>query len=295
MRPAFRAIFQGVWRVNRSRTFLLMVALTVLFVFVGGFIGGRQGALVAFLLAAGMNFFSYWFSDRLVLNRYRAREVGPGDSSRLYPIISSLARSAGMPMPRVFLIPERNPNAFATGRDPRHAAVAATEGIMEILDDNELSGVMAHELAHVRNRDILTSTIAATFAGAIATLGQIAGFGLRGDRRRTNPLGLLLVVVAAPLGAMLLRMAISRTREYAADRGGATISGKPLALANALAKLQLGVKRIPISRGNPAHSHLFIVNPFTGGLQKLFSTHPPMEERIRRLKLLGLGKDNVPL
>jgi heat shock protein HtpX len=272
-----------------------MVALTVLFVFVGGFIGGRQGALIAFLLAAGMNFFSYWFSDKLVLNRYRAREVGPGDRSRLYPIVSSLAGHAGLPTPRVFLIPERNPNAFATGRDPRHAAVAATEGIMEILDDDELAGVMAHELAHVKNRDILTSTIAATFAGAIATLGQIAGFGLGGDRRRTNPLGLLLVVVAAPLGAMLLRMAISRTREYAADRGGAAISGRPLALANALAKLQLGVKRTPISRGNPAHSHLFIVNPFTGGLQKLFSTHPPMEERIRRLKLLGLGKDKIPL
>ncbi len=273
--------------MNRTRTFGLMVALTVLFVLVGGFIGGRQGVVVAFLLAAGMNFFSYWFSDKLVLRRYRAQEVGPEDRSRLYPTVAALAQSAGLPMPRVFLIPERTPNAFATGRNPQNAAVAATQGILEILDDDELAGVMAHELTHVKNRDILTSTIAATFAGAIATLGQIARFGVGSRERRSNPIGLLLIVVAAPLGAMLLRMAISRTREYAADRGGAEISAKPLALAGALEKLHFGAQHIPITRGNPAHSHLFIVNPFMGGLQKLFSTHPPMGERIRRLRLLA--------
>ncbi len=264
-----------------------MVALTVMFVLVGGFVGGRQGAVLAFILAAGMNFFSYWFSDKLVLRNYRAHEVRPEDGSRLYPIVQSLAQKAGLPMPRVFLIPEANPNAFATGRNPQHAAVAATEGIMGILSDEELAGVMAHELTHVKNRDILTSTIAATFAGAIATLGQISRFGVGSDRQRSNPLGLLLIVVAAPLGAMLLRMAISRTREYAADRGGAEISSTPLALASALEKLHLGSQRVPIQRGNPAHSHLFIVNPFLGGLQKMFSTHPPMEERIRRLRLMA--------
>jgi len=273
--------------VNRSRTFALMVALTVLFVFVGGYIGGSQGAVLAFLLAAGMNLFSYWFSDKLILRRYRASELNPENTSRLYSIVAALAKNADLPMPRVFLIPERNPNAFATGRNPAHAAVAATQGILEILNDDELAGVMAHELAHVKNRDILTSTIAATFAGAIATLGQIAGFGVGTQRRRSNPIGLLLIIVAAPMGAMLLRMAISRTREYAADKGGAKISAKPLALASALGKLQLGAQNIPITRGNPAHSHLFIVNPFMGGLQKLFSTHPPMEERIRRLKRLA--------
>lgn len=264
-----------------------MVALTVLFVIVGGYIGGTQGAVLAFILAAGINFFSYWFSDKLVLRRYRAQELSPDTDSRLYAIVAALAKNAGLPMPRVFLIPERNPNAFATGRNPQHAAVAATQGLMEILSDEELSGVMAHELAHVKNRDILTSTIAATFAGAIATLGQIAGFGVGVQRRRSNPIGMLLIIVAAPLGAMLLRMAISRTREYAADRGGAKISTKPLALASALEKLQLGTQRFPLTRGNPAHSHLFIVNPFMGGLQKLFSTHPPMEERIRRLNRIA--------
>lgn len=270
--------------MNRFRTFLLMVSLTILFVLVGGALGGRQGAFWAFIMAAGMNLFSYWFSDKLVLRRYRAAEVGPEEGGRLYSIVARLTERVGMPMPRVFLIPERTPNAFATGRNPRHAAVAATRGILEILDDDELSGVMAHELAHVRNRDILTGTIAATFAGAVAMLGQFARFGV-GDRRRgSNPLGLLLIVVGAPLAAMAIRMAISRTREFAADEGGAEISGKPRSLASALGKLQRGVQLVPMSRGNPAHSHMFIVNPFFGGLQKMFSTHPPTEERIRRLQ-----------
>ena len=264
-----------------------MVSLTVLFVIIGGAVGGKQGTVVAFLIAAAMNVFSYWFSDKLVLRRYRAAQVGPNDQSRLYPIVAELAEKAEMPMPKVFVIPERNPNAFATGRNPQHAAVAATEGILNILDDEELSGVMGHELAHVKHRDILTGTIAATFAGAIAMLGQFARFGVGSQGRRNNPLGTILILVGAPLGAMLIRMAVSRVREYAADEGGAQISGKPLALASALGKLHQGVQAFPLTRGNPAHSHMFIMNPFFGGLQKFFSTHPPAEERIRRLRLLS--------
>ena len=193
-----------------------------------------------------------------------------------------------MPMPRVFLIPQPTPNAFATGRDPEHAAVAATEGILDILDDDELRGVMAHELAHVRHRDILTGTIAATFAGAIAMLGHMAYYGAGSRDRSANPIMLIVIMIGAPVAAMIIRMAISRTREYAADEGGAEIGGQPLALASALAKLHRGVKAVPMQRGNPAHSHMFIVNPFLGGgMQRLFSTHPPMDERIRRLELLA--------
>jgi heat shock protein HtpX len=267
---------------------MLMVGLTILLVLVGGALGGRQGAVWAFIIAAGMNFFTYWFSDKMVLRKYRAAEVGPNDGGRLYAIVAELTQRAGLPMPKVFLIPERTPNAFATGRNPQHAAVAATQGILEILDDDELTGVMAHELAHVRNRDILTGTIAATLAGAVAMMGQFARFGV-GGRHRNNPLGMLLIIVGAPLAAMAIRMAISRTREYAADQGGAEISGKPRSLATALAKLQQGARSIPMSRGNPAHSHMFIVNPFFGGLQKMFSTHPPVEERIRRLEAMAGG------
>ncbi|MBN2033164.1 MAG: zinc metalloprotease HtpX [Deltaproteobacteria bacterium] len=273
--------------MNRTRTFFLMVLLTILFVVIGGAVGGRQGAFMAFVVAAAMNFFSYWFSDKMILKRYAASQVGPEDQSRLYKIIADLAQNAGLPMPKVFVIPERNPNAFATGRNPEHAAVAATEGILKILDDDELSGVMAHELAHVKNRDILTGTIAATFAGAVAMLGQFARFGVGSQGRRGNPLGTMLIVIGAPLGAMLIRMAVSRVREYAADEGGAEISREPLALATALEKLHRGVQLAPLTRGNPAHSHMFIMNPFFGGLQRLFSTHPPVEERIRRLRLLA--------
>jgi heat shock protein HtpX len=279
--------------MNRGRTFSLMLLLTILFVFVGGAVGGSEGVIMAFLIAAGINFFSYWFSDKMILKRYAASEVGPEDQSRLYSIVAELAQKADLPMPRVFVIPEQNPNAFATGRNPKHAAVAATEGILEILDDDELSGVMAHELTHVKNRDILTGSIAATFAGAIAMLGQFARFGVGNQDRRGNVLGALLIFIGAPLGAMLIRMAVSRVREYAADEGGAEISGKPLALASALEKLHRGVQVRPLTRGNPAHSHMFIMNPFFGGLQRLFSTHPPVVERIRRLRLLAKENDRV--
>ncbi|MBN1466923.1 zinc metalloprotease HtpX [candidate division KSB1 bacterium] len=269
---------------NNIKTFLLMAVLTVLFVWIGGEIGGQQGALIAFVIAAAINFYSYWFSDKLVLHRYKGHEVGQQDDSRLYRIVEELSKKANLPMPRVFLIPDRTPNAFATGRNPQHAAVAATEGILQLLSDDELQGVMAHELAHVQHRDILIGTVAATFAGAIAMLGQLTRYSAATQQKRQNPISAIFILVGAPLAAMLIRMTISRVREYSADAGGAEISGKPLGLANALNKLQQGVAKYPMTNGNPAHSHLFIVNPFFGGIQKLFSTHPPIEERIRRLE-----------
>jgi heat shock protein HtpX len=273
---------------NSIRTFLLMTLLTVLFVWIGGALGGQNGAILAFIAAGAMNFFSYWFSDKMVLKRYRAQEVSADVNPRLYNMVSELAAKANLPMPKVYIIPEQTPNAFATGRNPSHAAVAATEGILDLLDDKELSGVMAHELTHVKNRDILTGTIAATFAGAIAMLGQFSRFSGGNRQSNKNPIIMILIMVGAPLIAMIIRMAISRVREYAADKGGAEISGEPLGLAGALNKLQQGVRQRPISnRGNPAHAHMFIINPFFGGLQKLFSTHPSTEERIARLEALA--------
>ena len=273
---------------NVIRTFLLMAVLTVLFVWIGGALGGLNGAIIAFVAAGAMNFFAYWFSDKMVLKRYRAQEASPDNNPRLYNMVAALASKANLPMPKVYIIPEQTPNAFATGRNPSHAAVAATEGILNLLDDKELSGVMAHELTHVKNRDILTGTIAATFAGAIAMLGQFSRFGGSNRQGNKNPIILILIMVGAPLIAMLIRMAISRVREYAADKGGAEISGEPLGLANALNKLQHGVQVNPISsRGNPAHAHMFIINPFFGGLQKLFATHPSTEERINKLQAIA--------
>jgi heat shock protein HtpX len=273
---------------NVIRTFLLMAVLTVLFVWIGGALGGQNGAIIAFIAAGVMNFFAYWFSDKMVLKQYRAQEASPDNSPRLYNMVAALASKANLPMPKVYIIPEQTPNAFATGRNPSHAAVAATEGILNLLDDKELSGVMAHELTHVKNRDILTGTIAATFAGAIAMLGQFSRFGGSNRQGNKNPIILILIMVGAPLIAMLIRMAISRVREYAADKGGAEISGEPLGLANALNKLQHGVQLNPISsRGNPAHAHMFIINPFFGGLQKLFATHPSTEERIKKLQAIA--------
>lgn len=265
-----------------------MTFLALLFVWLGGMLAGTQGAVIGFVMATALNLYGYWFSDKLVLKQYRAQEVGPEDNSRIYNIVSKLTQKAQMPMPKVYIVPEKSPNAFATGRNPEHAAVAATEGILNLLNDDELEGVMAHELSHVKNRDILTGTIAATFAGAIAMVSQFARFGSGGSRGRQNPLAILLLI-GAPLAAMLIRTMISRVREYSADTGGAAISGKPLGLANALNKLKQGSKKHPLQRGNAAHSHMFIVNPFFGGLQKLFSTHPPVEERIQRLEAMAQG------
>ncbi len=275
---------------NNIKTYFLMAVLTVFFVLVGGYIGGTQGAFIAFLVAAAMNFYGYWFSDKLVLKHYQAQEVSSQDNPRLYGIVSKLAQSAKLPMPKVYIIPDQTPNAFATGRNPEHAAIAATEGILKLLSDDELEGVMAHELAHVKNRDILTGTIAATFAGAIAMMAQFSRFGSRDSGGRQNPLSGILLLIGAPLAAMIIRSMISRVREYSADSGGSEISGKPLSLANALNKLKLGAEKIPLQNGNPAHAHMFTVNPFFGGLQKLFSTHPPIEERIQRLQEIASGR-----
>jgi heat shock protein HtpX len=275
---------------NNVRTFLLMTVLTVLFVWIGGQVGGRRGAMLAFIATAAMNFFAYWLSDKMVLSQYRAKKAEP--DSRLYKIVESLIQRANLPMPKVYIIPEQTPNAFATGRNPQHAAVAATEGILNILNDEELSGVMAHELTHVKNRDILTGTIAATLAGALAMLGQFAQFGAvsRDPNRRQNPLGMIFILVGAPLAGMIIRSMISRTREYAADAGGAEISKKPLGLARALQKISQGVQQVPLQRGNAAQAHMFIVNPFLGGLQRFLSTHPPIEERIQRLEAMASGR-----
>ena len=232
--------------------------------------------------------------DQILLASSKAVKVTPDVHPMLFNVVEEMTIAANMPkMPKIYIINDPAPNAFATGRNPEHAAVAATEGILRILDDDELSGVIGHELAHVKHRDILTGTIAATFAGAIAMLGQFARFGVGSENRRNNPLGTMLILIGAPLGAMLIRMAVSRVREYAADEGGAEISSKPLALAGALEKLQLGVQAIPLTKGNPAHSHMFIMNPFFGGLQRLFSTHPAVEERIRRLRIFAEKKDRL--
>jgi len=277
--------------MNTLKTTILMALLTVLMVLIGNAVGGRHGVTMAFVMAAGMNFFSYWFSDKVVLSMYGAQEITESDDPRFYGIVRNLAQRAGLPMPKVYLIDSDTPNAFATGRNPDHAAVAATTGILRILSEDELAGVMAHELAHVKHRDILISTIAATFAGAITYLAHIAqwgamfGGGRSDDDDRGGALGLIAMAILAPLAAMLVQMAISRSREYGADAGGASICGNPLSLANALRKLEMGNQQIPMQQANAATAHMFIVNPLTGGgLMSLFSTHPPMPERIARLQ-----------
>jgi heat shock protein HtpX len=274
---------------NGMKTALLLVLLSGLLLAIGEMLGGANGLVIAFLFAAIMNFGSYWFSDKIVLRMYRAEPVGAGH--RLYSIVERLTRQAGLPMPRVYIIPDPSPNAFATGRNPDHAAVAATEGILQVLSDNELEGVIAHELAHVKHRDILISSVAATIAAAVMMVGRTAqwglmfgGYGGRDDRDRgSNPIALLIMIVVAPLAAMLIQLAISRSREYAADAGGAQIAGNPYGLADALRKIDAVSKQVPLE-ANPATAHMFIVQPFTGGgLASLFSSHPPIEARIRAL------------
>jgi len=276
-----------------------MVGLTVLLVFIGGAFGGRQGVIIAFMFAMATNLFSYWFSDKIVLRMYSAREVTETEAPELYSVTRDLAMKMHMPMPKVYIIPSDAPNAFATGRNPNHAAVAATEGILRLLTREELAAVMAHELGHVTNRDILIGTIAATIAGAISMLAHMAqwgmifgGFGGRrdDDEGAGGMIGTILMIILAPIAALLIQMAISRSREYEADATGARISGNPLALASALRKLQAGSQRIPMDV-NPATAHMFIVNPLrSGGIVNLFSTHPPMEDRIARLESMVYGR-----
>jgi heat shock protein HtpX len=278
--------------VNTMKTTLFLALLTGLFVAVGGLLGGRGGMLMAFVLAMVMNFASYWFSDKIVLAMYGARPLAEGDAPVVHRIVRNLATRAQIPMPRLYLIPSASPNAFATGRSPQHAAVAVTDGILRIMDERELEGVLAHELSHVLNRDVLISTVAATIAGAISMLAHMAQWTmfLGGSRdeegRGTNPFALLLTIILAPLAAMLIQMAVSRSREYQADASGARLSRNPAGLASALAKLGQASRALPMD-ANPATAHLFIVNPLTGGsLSNLFSTHPPIEERIARLRAM---------
>ncbi len=278
--------------MNLIKTTFLLTCLTLLLVAMGSAIGGQSGMFIAFALACGMNFFSYWYSDKIILKMYKAREVSETENPAFYGMVRRLAQQANMPMPKVYIIPSDGPNAFATGRNPQNAAVAATEGIMRMLSAEELEGVMAHELAHVQNRDTLISTIAATFAGAISMLGSMlqwaAIFGTGRDEEEGGSLaGSLALAFIAPMAAMLIQMAISRSREFVADASGARICGNPLALANALRKLQQGASVVPMTEATPTTSHLFIVNPLTGrSMMKLFSTHPPMEERISRLEAM---------
>ena len=277
---------------NWFKTSLLMAAIVALFGIVGGMIGGERGMLMALVLGGGMNLFSYWFSDKMVLRMYNAQEVDESSSPYLHGMVRDLSQKAGLPMPRVYLIDEAQPNAFATGRNPEHAAVAATTGIVRMLSERELRGVMAHELTHVKHRDILISTIAATMAGAISALANFAMFfGSRDeDGRPANPLAGILVAILAPLAAMLIQMAISRAREFEADRGGAEVSGDPLALADALAKIDAYASGIPMAaaEAHPETAQMMIMNPLSGeGLAGLFRTHPPTEERIARLRAIA--------
>jgi len=273
---------------NLMKTAILMAAITALFMAIGSLLGGQTGMMIALVVALGMNFFSYWFSDKLVLRMYNAREVDASSAPQFYRMVEELAQRAGLPMPKVYLINEDAPNAFATGRNPQHAAVAATTGIVRVLSERELRGVMAHELAHVRHRDILISTVSATMAGAISMLANFAMFfgGRDSEGRSTNPIVGLLVMLLAPLAASLIQMAISRAREFEADRGGAEISGDPQALASALQKIHAYARGIPMmaAERHPETAQMMIMNPLRGGgLRGLFSTHPSTEERVERL------------
>ena len=281
--------------MNYFKTTLLLVALTLLLLWVGSMIGGRDGMVFAFVIAMGMNFFSYWFSDKIVLMMYKAKEVTEQESSDYYRIVKELTARAGLPMPKMYIIPTRAMNAFATGRNPRHAAVAVTEGMLGSLSREELKGVLGHELSHVKNRDILISAIVATVAGAIMMLANMAryaaifggyGGGRNEEENRGGGFAMLFLAILAPIAALLIQMAISRSREYAADKGGAQIAGNPLALANALEKLQQAAVVRPMDAGQTT-AHLFIVNPLSGrSFASIFSTHPPIEERVKRLRAM---------
>jgi heat shock protein HtpX len=277
--------------MNLFKTIALLTALTLILVAAGGIIGGAGGGLMALIIAGVMNFVSYWYSDRIVLAMYRGQQVETGI---LHEVVSEICQRNGLPLPKVYILPQTTPNAFATGRNPSHAVVAATEGIMRILSREELSGVMAHEMAHVGNRDILIGSIAATVAGAISYLAHMAQwaaiFGTgRDENEGSNPIALILLMIFAPIAAMLVQMAISRSREYVADRRGAELCGNPRYLANALRKLEASNRKAPMPQVNEATAHMFIVNPLrAGGLMGLFSTHPPMEERVRRLEAMQL-------
>ena len=276
---------------NKIRTTILLAAMTAIIIWIGQLFGGQQGMIIAFLIAAGMNFFSYWYSDKIVLKMYRAKEVSPQQAPEVYEMVQTLSSNAGLPMPKLCVIPKEAPNAFATGRNPEHAVVAVTQGLLNIMDRDEVMGVLAHELAHVKNRDILIGSIAATMAGAIMVLASMArwsaffgGGGSSDDEGGGGAIGLIAMSILAPFAAMIIQMAISRSREYLADSTGAGFAGNPEGLARALEKLGRYSKRIPMD-ANPSTAHMFIINPLSGrSLMGLFSTHPPLEERVARLR-----------
>ena len=282
--------------MNNLKTMVLMVTLTLMLVFIGALLGGKSGMTVALIIAFAMNFITYCFSDKIVLRMYGAQEVGEAEAPELYSMVKRLALHAILPMPKIYLIDKEQPNAFATGRNPQKGAIALTTGIMKILTREELEGVIGHELSHIRHRDILVGTVAATIAGAISYLAQMAQwamiFGGRSheEGKGSNPIAALVMMIVGPIAAMMIQMAISRSREYGADKGGALIAGIPLYLARALKKLHMTSQRIPME-ANPATSHMFIVNPLSGGgLLRLFSTHPPIEERITRLEAMTVNR-----
>lgn len=281
--------------INTLKTTFFLAVLSVLFIFIGSIVAGQNGATIALVMAGVMNIGAYWFSDRIVLAMYRARQVTEKESPELFSVVRELTMRASLPMPKVYIMENPAPNAFATGRNPEHSAVAVTTGILSLLSRDELAGVVAHELAHIKNRDILISTVAATIAGAISYISHMASWGLmfgggRRDSEDRSPIGSVIaiaVMILAPIAAMLIQMAISRSREYRADESGAAICGKPLSLAGALKKLHAGSRRIPMN-ANPATAHMFIVSPLTGGgMLSLFSTHPPIEERVARLEAIA--------
>lgn len=285
---------------NQIKTTILLAVMTAFILLVGQLLGGRQGMIIALVLAAGMNFFSYWYSDKMVLKMYRAREVTSQQAPELYEIVSGLAGRAGIPMPKIFVIPQQSPNAFATGRNPEHAVVAVTEGLLNIMNREEITGVLAHELAHVKNRDILIGSIAATMAGAIMMLATMARWSAffggtshsDDEEGGMGAFGLIIMSILAPIAAMLIQMAISRSREYLADASGASFAGHPEGLAGALEKLGAYSGRLPMN-ANPSTAHMFIVNPLSGkGLTNFFSTHPPLEERILRLRGIRRSTNN---